>query len=389
MALINHIKSLFSVSILSLAIATGVASFAVAEVTGTSSLISAQITEDATKAVLCEITAGSIQGTPGEAGADGETGTVGPAGACGPKGDAGPAGAPTLWSSVSANVVPTEDNVFTLGTLDKRWKSLQLGPGTLYIQDQVTGAQAGLTVNSGSLLLDGADSLRIGNIQLTATGIKTLTPDTNITIGDVALIGQPINVGKIKLARTLEFPDGTTQSTAMLNGLTGPQGPAGPQGPQGGTGATGAQGVQGATGPQGVAGVSVNMKGSYPTLAAFTAAALVGNPGDAWIIVADGSLMAWNTGTSVWDNVGALQGPQGLQGAQGAQGPQGPQGPKGDTGATGPQGPAGTILPYGKQFVCVKQTGQLKTMYWGTCVSNGLTTGNLNEYWILATFPTY
>lgn len=118
------------------------------------------------------------------------------------------------------------------------------------------------------------------------------------------------------------------------------------------------------------------------------------NTGDAWIIVSDGSLMAWNTGTTTWDNVGALQGPQGLTGPQGAQGPQGPQGiqgiqgPKGDTGATGPQGPAGTIAPYGKQFVCVKQTGQLKTMYWGTCVSNGLTNGNLNEYWILATFPT-
>lgn len=393
MALKDHLKSMFSVSVLSLAIATGVASFAVAEATGTSSLISAQITEDATKAVLCEITAGSIQGTQGEAGADGETGTVGPAGACGPKGDTGPAGAPTLWSSVSEDVLPTEDDKFTLGSPTMRWKSIQLGAGTIYIADKTSGVQTSLGISGGAFKISGANEMILGALKFVGNNIESTEPNVDIKIG---LIGSAANViferdVVLGVGKKLTFADGTIQSTAMLNGLTGPQGPAGPQGPQGGTGATGAQGVQGATGPQGVAGVSVNMKGSYPTLAAFTAAALVGNPGDAWIIVADGSLMAWNTGTSLWDNVGALQGPQGLTGPQGAQGPQGPQGatgPAGPTGATGQQGPAGTILPYGKQFVCVKQTGQLKTMYWGTCVSNGLTTGNLNEYWILATFPT-
>jgi hypothetical protein len=394
MALKEHLKSMFSVSILSLVVATGVASFAVAEVSGTTTLISSRITKDAAQAVLCELTAGAIQGETGTSGADGAAGATGATGACGPKGATGAAGAPTLWKSVSEDILPTEDNAFSIGSLTKRWKSLQLGPGTLYIQDQVTGAQAGLTVKSGSLLLDGTDSLRIGNIQLTKTGLISLAGDEDITIGN------PGDLGYLSLSRALKFPDGTTQSTAMLNGLTGPQGASGPQGPQGAngatgpTGATGAQGIQGATGAQGIAGVSVNVKGSYPTMAAFTTAALVGNPGDAWIIVSDGSLMVWDTGTSSWDDVGDLQGPQGLTGPQGAQGPQGPQGPqgiqgvKGDTGATGPQGPAGTIAPYGKQFVCVKTVGQLKSMYWGTCSSNGLTTGNLNEYWILATFPT-
>jgi hypothetical protein len=78
-----------------------------------------------------------------------------------------------------------------------------------------------------------------------------------------------------------------------------------------------------------------------------------------------------------WFDAGDLMGPQGIQGVQG---------PKGDTGATGPQGPAGTILPYGKQYVCVKTVGLVKSMYWGTCASQGLT-GNTAEYWILATFP--
>jgi hypothetical protein len=367
-------------------IAAGSASFALSEATGTTHVLAQAAQSYALNAAICQRGATGSSGADGVNGESGTVGAKGETGTCGPTGATGANGLDAQWSEVSQDIVPTEDNKFTIGTLAKRWKSLQLGPGTLFIQDQVTGAQAGLTVNAGSLLLDGADSLRIGNIQLTATGIKTLTPDTDITIGDATLLGEPVRIGMIKLARTLEFPDGTTQSTAMLNGLTGPQGAQGPQGPQGATGATGPQGATGATGPQGAAGVAVNMKGSFPTMVAFTTAALVGNPGDAWIIVADGSLMVWNTLTTTWDDAGDLQGPQGLQGPKGDTGAQGIQGPKGDTGATGAQGPAGTIAPYGKQYVCVKTVGSVKSMYWGTCASQGLT-GNTNEYWILATFP--
>jgi hypothetical protein len=377
----NKVMMIFSG--VAIVIAAGSASFALSEATGATHVLAQAAQSYALNAEICETGA---TGTSGADGANGESGTVGAkgeTGTCGPTGATGATGLDAQWSEVSQDIVPSEDNKFTIGTLAKRWKSLQLGPGTLFIQDQVTGAQAGLTVNAGSLLLDGADSLRIGNVQLTATGIKSVLPDQDLTIGALG------DQGYLSLSRALKFPDGTTQSTAMLNGLTGPQGAQGPQGPQGATGATGAtgpQGATGATGPQGTAGVAVNMKGSFPTMGAFTTAALVGNPGDAWIIVADGSLMVWNALTTSWDDAGDLQGPQGLQGPKGDTGAQGIPGAKGDTGATGPQGPAGTIAPYGKQFVCVKTVGLVKSMYWGTCASQGIT-GNTNEYWILATFP--
>jgi hypothetical protein len=233
MALINHIKSIFSVSMMSLTIATCVLSFAVAEATGTSHLITGQIANKAVDKILCEIGATGVQGETGTAGAQGDKGDRG---TCGPKGEPGAA---ALWSAVSANVIPTEDNVFSLGTLDKRWKSIQLGPGTLYIQDQATGSQAGLTVNNGSLLLDGADSLRIGNVQFTSTGIKSVASNQDLTIGATG------DQGYLALARALKFPDGTIQSTAMALGATGPQGPQGATGPQG---PQGAQGIPGASG---------------------------------------------------------------------------------------------------------------------------------------------
>jgi hypothetical protein len=377
----NKVMMLFSAA--AITVAAGSASFAISEATGTTHVLAQAAQSYALNAAICQTGATGSSGVDGTNGDSGTAGAKGETGTCGPTGVTGANGLDAQWSEVSQDIVPTEDNKFTIGTTAKRWKSLQLGPGTLFIQDQVTGAQAGLTVNAGSLLLDGADSLRIGNVQLTATGIKSVLPDQDLTIGALG------DQGYLSLSRALKFPDGTTQSTAMLNGLTGPQGATGAAGPQGATGATGPQGATGAAGPQGAAGVAVNMKGSFPTMAAFATAALVGNPGDAWIIVADGSLMVWNTRTTSWDDAGDLQGPQGLQGPKGdtgAQGPQGLKGDKGNTGATGAQGPAGTIAPYGKQFVCVKTVGLVKSMYWGTCASQGIT-GNTAEYWILATFP--
>ena len=72
----------------------------------------------------------------------------------------------TPLSQTTGDLIPSADNVYTLGTSVFRWKSLQLGPGTIFIQDAGTGKQAGLSVENGVLLIDGADSLRIGTFDL-------------------------------------------------------------------------------------------------------------------------------------------------------------------------------------------------------------------------------
>lgn len=145
--------------------------------------------------------------------------------------------------------------------------------------------------------------------------------------------------------------------------VQGPIGPQGPQGAQGVQGNPGTQGIQGDPGPQGIQGdqgiqgvtgaqgAALTIHGSYPTYADFLAGAggLPGDPGDAWIILSDGSLYVWNTDTNIWDNVGDLLGPQGPQGDQGIQGPQGvqgipgPQGTQGDQGIQGPPGMASIV----------------------------------------------
>jgi hypothetical protein len=163
-------------------------------------------------------------GAPGKDGADGSDGAPG---VTGPAGPAGPCSYVLDLALIDGNLVPSQDNTYSLGSAQLRWKDLQLGPGTLYIEDQVTGAQVGVTVIDGALLLDGADSLRIGNIRLTPKGIESIASDEDIEIGNLG------DTGYILMARGLKFPDGTIQTTATLRGPTGPAGPRGLQGVQG------------------------------------------------------------------------------------------------------------------------------------------------------------
>jgi hypothetical protein len=180
-------------------------------------------------------------GVDGIAGTAGANGTDGSSGSTGATGAAGPVGICDLANilSVNGDLLPSIDNVYSLGSVEKRWKSLQLGPGTLWIQDsEVTPpTQVGLTVKSGALLLDNADSLRIGNMRLTATGLTSIIPTSAITLGDNTF------TSFVELqAQGLKFKDGTTQSTAATAGAAGPAGPKGD---------TGAQGPQGEPGRDG------------------------------------------------------------------------------------------------------------------------------------------
>ena len=185
----------------------------------------------------------------GPAGPKGETGATGPQGISGEI----VCQAPINLISLPGDLIPAVDDLYSLGSPSYRWKGLQLGPGTLYIEDQVTGLQAGLTVNGGTLLLDGADSLRIGNIRLTNKGIESVISDQDITIGNITDRGYAL------FARGIKFPDGTIQTSAILQGIkgdTGATGDTGPQGIKGDTGATGPQGLTGATGLAGSTGGS-------------------------------------------------------------------------------------------------------------------------------------
>jgi hypothetical protein len=115
------------------------------------------------------------------------------------------------------------------------------------------------------------------------------------------------------------FDDATGYLSVKVNGSWINISSSGPQGATGNTGPTGPQGSTGADGK------SVTLLGSKPDVGSLPA---TGNTiGNGWIIGTN--LYVWDG--VVWNNVGAIQGPQGIQGIQGSTGPQGIQGPTGAT----------------------------------------------------------
>ncbi len=176
---------------------------------------------------FCPAPAVAVSGEQGVPGEQGEQGIQGPAGAC---------QAPMNLLALSSNLLPSKDNVFSLGSPKLRWKDIQVGPGTIYLEDKTTGEQVGLTVIGGTLLLDGTDSLRIGNIRLTENGIESILSEQDIRIGNFG------DKGFVSIANGIKFPDGSIFTKAPVDGAVGP---VGPQGPQGATGNPGPQGARG------------------------------------------------------------------------------------------------------------------------------------------------
>lgn len=89
--------------------------------------------------------------------------------------------------SLSADLTPTVDNVISLGSALKRWQSVHIGPGTLYIQDQNNlGLNAELTVVDGVLKVNGADQLQVGQLKFVNNTIESTTGNVDIEIGSTS-----------------------------------------------------------------------------------------------------------------------------------------------------------------------------------------------------------
>ena len=82
------------------------------------------------------------------------------------------------------DIIPTLDNTFNLGSDLLRWKSVHIGPGTLYIQDQNNaGLNCALTVVDGVLKIDGANQIQVGQLKFVDNTIESTTGAEDIQIG--------------------------------------------------------------------------------------------------------------------------------------------------------------------------------------------------------------
>ena len=246
----------------------------------------------------------------------------------------------------SVNFVPFSNNTLSIGTPDKRWKEIYIGPGTLNISgpDGSTGEATLGSDDSGVAYTEfgfASPFLNIGPTQLTpqAVGGWKIRPLGIQGTSGYNLVAQEIDP-------ITGLPIGPVYSLIDNDGVTGATGSTGPQGNTGSTGATGPQGdtgstgVTGSTGPQGNTG-STGATGPQGNTGSTGATGPTGATGSTGVTGSTGP--QGNTGST------GATGPQGNTGSTGATGATGPQGNTGSTGATGPQGDTGSTGATGPQ----------------------------------------
>ena len=129
----------------------------------------------------------------------------------------------------SSDLLPSIDNYYTLGATGYRWKSMYIGPGTLFITDTVLGTDAGLTVTNGVLFINGANQLQVGQLKFVDNTIESTSGGIDIQIGLTgSTAGLKLNRNVVLAQdKTLTFSDGSVQTTAyqapyrVISGTTG------------------------------------------------------------------------------------------------------------------------------------------------------------------------
>jgi len=121
-----------------------------------------------------------------------------------------------LEELTTLDLIPAADNVYTLGTSQSRWKSINVGPGTINITDQTLLTETSLTVNNGVLQVNGANQLQVGQLKFIDNTIESTTDNIDIQIGLTTSSADLKFNRNVRLApgKTLTFGDGSVQSTA-------------------------------------------------------------------------------------------------------------------------------------------------------------------------------
>ena len=119
---------------------------------------------------------------------------------------------PFLPTALPHPLLPADDNITDLGDPDHRFRNLYLGPASLFMADTITDANIELKVTNGTLYINGAQNLAVGNLVILDTTLKTLTPDLDINIGEATDTG----LATIGRQTVITTPNLGSQTAALL-----------------------------------------------------------------------------------------------------------------------------------------------------------------------------
>jgi hypothetical protein len=126
----------------------------------------------------------------------------------------------TALTTVAGNIIPVGDNTQYLGSVSKRWHSLYLGPGSLYIDGhKVLGSDASgqidiTTDTDQTLNISAGGSGTDGVIYLSSAGGITTLQDARLDLGPVLNTGTVNIRGVLDVVTRIEMGD-----TDITNGL--------------------------------------------------------------------------------------------------------------------------------------------------------------------------
>jgi hypothetical protein len=117
---------------------------------------------------------------------------------------------PYLPSALTGNLVPATDNGVNLGATDKRFANIYLGYDGLFLADETTDENINITVDQGTLYIDGAQNLRLGNLVIEDTTLKSSDITQDISIGDFN------DTGYFYVKRKAQFDNTSFSSTEAM-----------------------------------------------------------------------------------------------------------------------------------------------------------------------------
>jgi len=116
------------------------------------------------------------------------------------------------------DIIPDLDNDINLGAEDKRFANIYLGYQGLFLADETTDENINITVDGGTLYIDGAQNLRLGELVIENTTLKSETPDLDISIGETD------DTGFFYVKRKAQFDNisfGSTEAMVSMNASGG------------------------------------------------------------------------------------------------------------------------------------------------------------------------
>jgi len=91
--------------------------------------------------------------------------------------------------SLVGSLIPQDDNDVDLGSPTKRFANLYLGYQGLFLADTITDANINIVATNGTLFLNGAQNLRLGDLVIENTTLKSFTPDLDVSVGETGDTG--------------------------------------------------------------------------------------------------------------------------------------------------------------------------------------------------------